>query len=79
MRIECVYNCGAMPQKTPLNMRIEPELLEGLQRVRDAIGIPVSEQIRRAVRIWLEDHGELEPAASRTKTARKRAATRSRA
>ena len=34
--------------------RVEPEILEGLQTVKDRDGIPASEQVRRALRAWLE-------------------------
>lgn len=63
-----------MSPKQPMNLRIDDDLLDGLRRVRDDVGIPVSEQIRRAIREWLAQFDT--PA---TKTARKRAATRKRA
>jgi hypothetical protein len=51
--------------------RIDPEILDGLQAVKERDGIPVSEQVRRALRTWLEEKGV-------QKTERKRAATRKR-
>jgi Ribbon-helix-helix protein, copG family len=56
----------------PTNFRLESELLEGLQQVRERDGIPVSEQVRRALRAWLEVKGVT------VKTERKRAVTRKR-
>ncbi len=56
----------------PANFRLESELLEGLQQVRDRDGIPVSEQVRRAIRAWLSEKG------AAVKAERKRAATRKR-
>lgn len=53
--------------------RIDDDLLEGLQRVWERDGVAVSEQIRRAIRQWLEERGELSAKADR-----KRAATRKR-
>jgi hypothetical protein len=41
----------------PTNFRLESELLEGLRLVRERDGIAVSEQVRRAVRAWLESKG----------------------
>ena len=38
-----------------LNVRVEPDILEGLHQVRVVEGIPVSEQVRRALRAWLDD------------------------
>jgi hypothetical protein len=34
--------------------RIEPEILEALQEIKDRDGVPVSEQVRRALRTWIE-------------------------
>jgi len=53
--------------------RIEPEILEGLQAVKDRDGIPLSEQVRRALRAWLQGKG-----VSVTRAERKRASTRKR-
>ena len=53
--------------------RIDDELLEGLRRVYERDGVLPSEQVRRAIRQWLEDRGV------EIKAARKRALTRSQA
>jgi len=55
------------------NFRLEDELLEALQRIKDRDGIPISEQVRRALRAWIEQKGE-----TFEKAERKRAATRKR-
>lgn len=34
--------------------RIEPEILEALQEIKERDGVPVSEQVRRALRAWVE-------------------------
>jgi hypothetical protein len=39
------------------NFWIDDELREGLRRVRDRDGVLESEQIRRAIRMWLEKKG----------------------
>jgi hypothetical protein len=62
--------CGEMSRKLT-NFWIDPELLEGLHKVRDRDGISLAEQYRRAVRMWLEKRG--------IKAARKQAGTRKRA
>jgi len=36
------------------NFHIEPELLAGLKAVKERDGIGQSEQIRRAIRLWLK-------------------------
>jgi hypothetical protein len=38
--------------------RLEEELLEALQRIKDRDGIPVSEQVRRALQRWVVEKGE---------------------
>ena len=43
-----------MTPKVASNVRLDPDLLEGMRRVRQQRGIPVSEQIRRAIREYLE-------------------------
>lgn len=59
-------------QKRQTAFRIEPEILEGLQAVKDRDGIPISEQVRRALREWLKRSGV------NLKTERPRASTRKR-
>ncbi len=54
------------------NFRIDPPLLAGLQRVKERDGMVISEQIRRAIDLWLAEQGV------NVKTKRTRAATRSR-
>ncbi|MGH9348759.1 MAG: ribbon-helix-helix protein, CopG family [Vicinamibacterales bacterium] len=39
------------------NFRIDPDIMEGLQSVKERDGIPISEQLRRALRAWLETKG----------------------
>ena len=59
--------------KQAMNIRIDPDLVDALEAVRDAEGIPVSEQIRRGIRLWLDQKG----AAPRA-TKRKASSTRAR-
>jgi len=57
----------------PTNIRIDQELLEALQEIRQRDGVPVSEQVRRAILMWIESKG-----VGVKKTERKRATTRKR-
>ena len=60
---------------TPLrqqNFRLEEEILEALEQIRERDGIPVSEQVRRALKVWIAEKGVV------LKAERKRAATRKR-
>jgi ribbon-helix-helix CopG family protein len=59
---------------TPLRQtafRIESDLLEALQEIKRRDGVPVSEQVRRALQAWVESKGV-------ARTERKRAPTRKR-
>ena len=60
-----------MSPKTSTTYRIDDEILQALREVKMRDGIPVSEQVRRALVMWLESKGV-------RKAERKRAATRKR-
>jgi hypothetical protein len=60
------------PALRPITFRLDADLMAGLQQVKARDGVPVSEQVRRAVRAWLKEKGVT------TKTDRTRAATRTR-
>jgi hypothetical protein len=74
-RCQVLYSAHAMTPsaKKQTAFRIEPEILSGLQTVKERDGVPVSEQVRRALRAWLGEKG-----VGVTKAERKRAATRKR-
>jgi hypothetical protein len=59
------------PVRRVATFRIDDDLMEAMRRLQDHDGIPLSEQIRRALRPWLEAKGVM-------KAERKRAATRKR-
>lgn len=47
------------------SFRIDPQTMAGLYQVKERDGIPLSEQVRRALRMWLEAKGvEIGTAAS---------------
>jgi hypothetical protein len=50
--------------------RIDAELLDALQAIKRRDGVPVSEQVRRALQAWVESKG--------VRAERKRAVTRKR-
>jgi hypothetical protein len=37
--------------------RIEPDLLRALEEIKIRDGVPISEQVRRALRAWIETKG----------------------
>ena len=61
-----------MTPKTASTFRIDDELLDALREVKERDGVPQSEQIRRAILMWLESKGVS------VKTERKRPASRKR-
>ena len=40
-----------------INFYIDPDLADGLKTLKERDGVPESEQIRRGIRLWLEDKG----------------------
>jgi hypothetical protein len=59
---------------TPLratNFRLESELIEALQVIRDRDGIPVTEQVRRAIQAWLKEKGVTPKAQGKRAVTRK--------
>ncbi len=59
------------PSRKVTTFRIDEDLLEAMQQLQARDGIPYSEQIRRALRPWLEEKGVI-------KAERKRPASRKR-
>jgi len=58
--------------KQAMNIRIDADLVDALETIRDDEGIPVSEQIRRGIRLWLEQKGAAPKARRATKIRGKR-------
>lgn len=56
----------------PTNFRLEDEILDALRAIRERDGVPVSEQVRRALLAWIESKGMA------VRAERKRASTRTR-
>ena len=63
------------PIRRTVTFRIDDKVLQGMQELWQRDGITISEQIRRALRAWLDAKGVSVPDH---KTERKRAATRKR-
>jgi hypothetical protein len=61
------------PERRLAAFRLDPDLLDGLHEVKDRDGVPISEQVRRAVRAWLESKGVRMKAAPRRVAARRKA------
>jgi Arc/MetJ-type ribon-helix-helix transcriptional regulator len=61
-----------MPTRRNTTIRLDDELHEGMKEIWERDGVQPSEQIRRALRAWLEAKG------AKVKTERPRAVTRKR-
>ena len=61
-----------MTLKRQANFRIEPELMDAMDQIRERTGAPVSWQVRKGIRLWLREQGV------KVKAPRKRARTRKR-
>jgi hypothetical protein len=44
-------------QSKMYSQRLEIALIEAMRKVKERDGIPVSEQVKRAIRAWLEKKG----------------------
>ncbi len=71
---------AVMSPKEMTAFRIEPEIMDGLRFVKDRDGVPLSVQVDRALRAWLEKKGvDVDKAsnprgrAAKTATRRRRA------
>jgi hypothetical protein len=62
----------APSRKKQTAFRIEPEILDGLQRVKARDGVPLSEQVRRALREWLDRRGVTSTAERKRVSPRRR-------
>jgi hypothetical protein len=65
-----------MSPKELTAFRVEADIMEGLRRVKDREGVPLSVQVDRALRAWLEKKGVIlkpsKTAHRTTKTATRR-------
>ena len=48
-------------RKTGSTFRLDPDLVAAMKALHDRDGILPSEQVRRALRPWLEERGVLKP------------------
>jgi hypothetical protein len=46
-----------MSPKELTAFRVDPEVMEGMRRVKDLDGVPLSVQLDRALRAWLKQKG----------------------
>jgi hypothetical protein len=62
-----------MSPKELTAFRVAPEIMAGLRAVKERDGVPLSVQLDRALRAWLEAKGALTKAASRRAGTRRKA------
>lgn len=65
------YYVMTPPKERVLTVRIDDDLSDAMEALREKHGTPISEQVRRALGVWLESQGVM-------KAERKRAVTRKR-
>lgn len=63
-----------MPERRITTFRLEDDLWTALQTVKERDGVPIGEQIRRGIKLWLDTKG----VPTTGKAGRKRAGTRKR-
>jgi len=63
-------NVGDVSSLKPTTFRLETEIMDALNQIRERDGIPVSEQVRRALKQWIDAKGGvLKPASKRSRKA----------
>ena len=67
-----------MSPKELTAFRVEADIMAGLRRVKDRAGVPLSVQLDRALRVWLEKKGVTLKKASKTNRRAPHRATRRR-
>lgn len=45
------------PKSKMYSMRLEIALIDALQKIKERDGIPVTEQVKRAIKAWLKKKG----------------------
>jgi hypothetical protein len=63
--------------RTQTGFRIDDDIMEGLKTVKERDGVPISEQVRRALREWLRGQGVI-TGSTRSKRGRQDAKTKGR-
>jgi Arc/MetJ-type ribon-helix-helix transcriptional regulator len=61
------------PKDKILTFRPDDEVYAAMEALRERDGVPFSEQIRRALRAWLQEKGLAEKAANRRAATRRKA------
>jgi ribbon-helix-helix CopG family protein len=55
----------------PTAFRLDPALLAALQKIKRRDGVPISEQVRRALQAWIGSRGAVKAAPRRAPARRK--------
>ena len=65
----CLYSLATMSPKELTAFRMDPEIMAGLRHVKERDGIPMAEQVHRALIAWLEQKGvRKKPARARKRS-----------
>ena len=61
-----------MSPKTFTGIRLDDDLIEGLEALKERDGVPMAESIRRAIRLYLSERGVMKTDRPRVASTRKR-------
>ena len=61
------------PKSTVLTLRVANDMLTHLRRIQELDGVPLSEQIRRGIGLWLKSKGVSDDTAKRRAPTRRKA------
>ena len=75
LRINMFIQLAVSPKEMTA-FRIEPEIMDGLRRVKERDGVPFSIQVDRALRAWLKKKGVAVDPKTASSNASKRSARR---
>jgi hypothetical protein len=56
------------PRRRLFNFAIDDDLAAGLKAIKARTGVSESEQVRRAIQMWLESQGEMKKAERKRQT-----------
>jgi metal-responsive CopG/Arc/MetJ family transcriptional regulator len=59
-------------KRRPYTLYLDPDLLDELERLKERVGVPVSESIRRAIRAWLDGMNQERKPTGTRKAAKRR-------
>jgi hypothetical protein len=72
MFVDRIADMAKRPTRVPFTFMVDPELMDGLKRLQARTGVAMAEALRRAIRAFLIDAGELPPSSKSAPPQKKR-------